>query len=34
MEPETVAAAILYLASDDAHMVTGSAFMMDGGATA
>ena len=34
MAPETVAAAILYLASDDAHMVTGSALMMDGGATA
>jgi meso-butanediol dehydrogenase/(S,S)-butanediol dehydrogenase/diacetyl reductase len=34
MEPATVATAISYLASDDAHMVTGAAFMMDGGATA
>lgn len=34
MEPSTVATAIAYLASDDAHMVTGAAFMMDGGATA
>jgi meso-butanediol dehydrogenase/(S,S)-butanediol dehydrogenase/diacetyl reductase len=34
MEPATVATAITYLASDDAHMVTGAAFMMDGGATA
>jgi meso-butanediol dehydrogenase/(S,S)-butanediol dehydrogenase/diacetyl reductase len=34
MEPPTVATAILYLASDDAHLVTGAAFMMDGGATA
>jgi meso-butanediol dehydrogenase/(S,S)-butanediol dehydrogenase/diacetyl reductase len=34
MEPSVVATAIQYLASDDAHMVTGAAFMMDGGATA
>ena len=34
MEPATVATAIAYLASDDAHIVTGAAFMMDGGATA
>jgi meso-butanediol dehydrogenase/(S,S)-butanediol dehydrogenase/diacetyl reductase len=34
MEGSTVATAIAYLASDDAHMVTGAAFMMDGGATA
>ncbi len=34
MEPATVATAILYLAGEDAHMVTGASFMMDGGATA
>jgi NAD(P)-dependent dehydrogenase (short-subunit alcohol dehydrogenase family) len=34
MDPGTVATAITYLASDDAHMITGSALMMDGGATA
>ena len=34
MEPATVAKAIAYLASDDAHIITGTAFMMDGGATA
>lgn len=34
MAPDTVATAITYLASDDAHMITGSALMLDGGATA
>ena len=34
MDPSEVAAAIAYLASDDARMVTGSALIMDGGATA
>jgi meso-butanediol dehydrogenase/(S,S)-butanediol dehydrogenase/diacetyl reductase len=34
MEPSVVATAIQYLASDDAQMVTGATFMMDGGATA
>jgi NAD(P)-dependent dehydrogenase (short-subunit alcohol dehydrogenase family) len=29
--PEEVAAAALYLASDEAAFVTGSAFMIDGG---
>ena len=32
--PAEVAASILYLASDDARMVTGTALIMDGGATA
>lgn len=32
--PESVAGAIAYLASDDAASVTGTAFLMDGGATA
>ena len=34
MEPAVVAAAIAYLASDDAAMVTGTTLMLDGGATA
>jgi NAD(P)-dependent dehydrogenase (short-subunit alcohol dehydrogenase family) len=34
MQPEVVAAAIAYLASDDAAMVTGTTLMLDGGATA
>jgi NAD(P)-dependent dehydrogenase (short-subunit alcohol dehydrogenase family) len=29
--PEEIAAAVLYLASDEAAFVTGSAFMIDGG---
>jgi meso-butanediol dehydrogenase/(S,S)-butanediol dehydrogenase/diacetyl reductase len=33
-EPEEIAAAILYLASDDARFVTGVAFPIDGGQTA
>ena len=32
--PDEVAASIAYLASDDARMITGSALVMDGGATA
>jgi NAD(P)-dependent dehydrogenase (short-subunit alcohol dehydrogenase family) len=32
--PEAVAAAIAYLASEEAASVTGTAFLMDGGATA
>jgi len=32
--PEEVAAVILYLASDDAQYVVGSAFAVDGGQTA
>jgi NAD(P)-dependent dehydrogenase (short-subunit alcohol dehydrogenase family) len=34
MPPEEVATAVAYLASDDAASVTGSALIMDGGATA
>jgi NAD(P)-dependent dehydrogenase (short-subunit alcohol dehydrogenase family) len=34
MAPAVVAAAIVYLASDDAAMITGTALMLDGGATA
>jgi meso-butanediol dehydrogenase/(S,S)-butanediol dehydrogenase/diacetyl reductase len=34
MPPEEVAAAVAYLASDDAAMMTGTALVMDGGATA
>jgi NAD(P)-dependent dehydrogenase (short-subunit alcohol dehydrogenase family) len=34
MAPEVVAAAIAYLASEDAAMVTGTSLMLDGGATA
>jgi NAD(P)-dependent dehydrogenase (short-subunit alcohol dehydrogenase family) len=34
MAPEEVAVAVAYLASDDAASVTGSALVMDGGATA
>ena len=33
MDPSVVAAAIAYLASDDAAMITGAALMLDGGAT-
>jgi NAD(P)-dependent dehydrogenase (short-subunit alcohol dehydrogenase family) len=33
MDPSTVASAIAYLASDAATMITGSALMLDGGAT-
>lgn len=33
-EPKEIAAAILYLASDDARYVTGAAFQIDGGTTA
>jgi NAD(P)-dependent dehydrogenase (short-subunit alcohol dehydrogenase family) len=29
--PEEIAAAVLYLASDEAAFVTGSAFIIDGG---
>jgi len=32
--PEEIAAAALYLASDESHMVTGTAFLVDGGWTA
>jgi NAD(P)-dependent dehydrogenase (short-subunit alcohol dehydrogenase family) len=32
--PEEIAAAALYLASDESAMVTGSAFIIDGGWTA
>jgi 2-keto-3-deoxy-L-fuconate dehydrogenase len=31
VQPDEVAAAVLYLASDDSAMVTGSTFMIDGG---
>jgi len=34
MEPEVVATAIAYLASDDAGTITGTTLMLDGGATA
>jgi NAD(P)-dependent dehydrogenase (short-subunit alcohol dehydrogenase family) len=34
MDPAVVAAAIAYLASDDATMITGTALMLDGGASA
>ena len=34
MAPAVVASAIVYLASDDAAMITGTALMLDGGATA
>ena len=34
LTPEKIAASVAYLASDDASMVTGTALMMDGGATA
>lgn len=34
MQPSEVATAIAYLASDDAAMITGTALMLDGGATA
>ena len=34
MAPEEVAAAVAYLASDDAAMMTGAALVLDGGATA
>ncbi|MCZ6676074.1 MAG: SDR family oxidoreductase, partial [Candidatus Poribacteria bacterium] len=30
-EPEDIAKAVAYLASDDASFVTGSAFVIDGG---
>jgi len=33
-EPDEIAAAVLYLASDDAAFVTGTAFAIDGGLTA
>ena len=32
--PEKIATAIIYLASDDARIVTGAAFQIDGGTTA
>ena len=32
-EPEDIARAMLYLASDDSHYVTGSVHMVDGGMT-
>jgi NAD(P)-dependent dehydrogenase (short-subunit alcohol dehydrogenase family) len=32
--PDEVAAAVLYLASDDAAFVTGTAFVIDGGLSA
>ena len=31
IRPEEIAAAALYLASDASHMVTGTAFLVDGG---
>jgi NAD(P)-dependent dehydrogenase (short-subunit alcohol dehydrogenase family) len=34
LTPAEVAAAVAYLASDDAATVTGTAFVIDGGATA
>lgn len=34
LTPEKIAASVAFLASDDASMVTGTALMMDGGATA
>jgi 3-oxoacyl-[acyl-carrier protein] reductase len=34
VEPEDIAAAVAYLASDDARMVTGHVLVIDGGATA
>jgi NAD(P)-dependent dehydrogenase (short-subunit alcohol dehydrogenase family) len=33
-KPEEIAHAVLYLASDEASFVTGSAFLIDGGFTA
>jgi NAD(P)-dependent dehydrogenase (short-subunit alcohol dehydrogenase family) len=33
-EPDEIAAAVLYLASDEAAFVTGTAFAIDGGLTA
>ena len=33
-DPEEIARAILYLASDDASFIVGSALIIDGGATA